>query len=208
MNARLLTLSLAAIAAVASSQTVEVSKEVQVRQNRIAIKPDTQKTPQFTPTNVKDKRWLPKDWLEVDIAFDAEKANNPADKSPMIESLDFKVFVLLNKRDKDGKLLLLTSNTTYINILEKETQHVLLYASPAGLSRVLENQRPTTVDITPMAVGVEIYRSGALAGWNSTAQGRFWEKIENFNVADGVLLPKNKTPFSTLFGDYDLEAKQ
>ena len=207
MKARYLTFVLAAAASL-SAQTVEVSKEVLIKQNRIAIKPDTQKTPQFTPTNVKDKRWTPKDWLEVDIAFDAEKANNPADRSPVIESLDFKVFVLLNKRDKDGKLTLLTANVTYVNIQEKETQHVLLYVSPAALARVIENQRPTTVDITPMAVGVEVYRNGALAGWNSTAQGRYWEKIENFNVTDGVLLPKAKTPFSTLWGDYDLEPKQ
>ena len=60
----------------------------------------SQNTPQFAAPNVKDKRWNPKLWLEVDVVLGVKKARVPGENNPMVDSLDFKYFVLLNKRDK------------------------------------------------------------------------------------------------------------
>jgi hypothetical protein len=188
----------------ARGQTVELSKELKVDVK--GVKAESQYTPQIQATNVNDKRWKPKNWLEVDVAFEAKKAKTPGDTSNMVDSVDFKYFVALNKTDKDGKYVLLTANITYLNVIEKEAQHAMAFVSPAALERLLEKTTFSNADIK--AVGVEIYRDGALAGWNSNAGGRFWEKLDGFAVTDGLLLPKVKTPFSVLWGDYDLESKQ
>lgn len=191
-------------AGIVSGQSVELSKELKIDVK--GVKAESQYTPQIPATNVNDKRWKPKNWLEIDVAFEAKKARVPGDTSTMVDSVDFKYFVALNKTDKDGKYVLLTANITYLNVIEKEAQHAMAFVSPAALERLLEKNTFSNADIK--AVGVEIYRDGALAGWNSSAGGRFWEKLEGFAVSDGLLLPKAKTPFSPLWGDYDLESKQ
>jgi hypothetical protein len=202
----------AAVLALAISSSVcgqEASKEVQVDIKKVDA--GSQNTPQFTAPNVKDKRWNPKLWLEVDVGFGVKKARVPGENNPMVDSLDFKYFVLLNKRDKAGKLTLLTASVSYLNANEDDREsHAMVFVSPAALARVLENPRFTQVDLTPVAIGIEVYKGGALAGGHSQGGpgGKWWEKTENFNIVDGVLLPKAKTPFAPLWGDYDLETKQ
>ncbi len=188
----------------ASAQTVEVSKELKVDVK--GIKVEAQFTPQIQVGNVKDKRWKPKNWLEIDVEFEAKKARVPGDTSTMVDSVDIKCFVALNKTDKEGKTVLLTANITYLNVIEKESQHAMAYVSPAALERILEKNSFSIADVK--GVGVEVYRSGALAGWLANAGGRFWEKLDGFVVTDGLLVPKAKTPFAPLWGDYDLETKQ
>lgn len=189
----------------ACGQSVEVSKELKIDVKSIKAEPNF--TPQIPAANTKDKRWRQKVWLEVDVAFEAKKAKTPGDNSTMVDSVEVKYFVALNKTDKDGKLVMLTANITYLNVIEKEEQHVMAFVSPAALERLLEKSTPL-LGADVKGVGVEIYRNGALAGWNSSAGGRFWEKLDGFAVSDGLLLPKAKTPFSVLWGDYDLESKQ
>lgn len=196
---------LAALIPVSSHAQVEASKEVRVKIKGMQV--DAQFTPQLNVQNVKDKRWRPKNWLEVDVAFEADKAKVAGENNPMIDSLDFKFFVLLNVRNKEGKLTMLTASASFLNIMEKEEQHAMMFASPSALTRLLQKNTFSAADVS--AYGVEIYRGGAAAGrYISTGAVPFWEKTENFVVVDGVLLPKSKTPFAPLWGDYDLESKQ
>ncbi|MFZ4763626.1 MAG: Amuc_1102 family pilus-like protein [Roseimicrobium sp.] len=193
-----------ALASPASAQ--EVSKEVKVDVKKVEI--GAQNTPQFTASNVKDKRWNPKVWLEVDVGFGLKKARVTGQNSPMVDSLDFKFYVVLNKTDKAGKRIMLTASVTYLNASEDDREsHAMVFASPAALARVLENPRFTAADITPVAYAVEVYKGGALAGGASSgAAGKWWES-DTVSAMDGVLLPKVKTPFAPLWGDYDLETK-
>lgn len=189
----------------AMAQAVATSNEVKVDVKKVeAVQ---QNTPQFSAPNVKDKRWNPKIWLELDSTFKVEKARVPGDTNPMVDSLEVKYFVVLSKRDKQGKYVMLTASITYVNVNEGEA-HAMAFVSPAALARVLENPRFTAVEITPTGIGVEIHKGGALAGWYASTGKRFWESLDNFSVVDGVLLPKAKTPFAPLWGDYDLETKQ
>ncbi|WP_038158715.1 Amuc_1102 family pilus-like protein [Verrucomicrobium sp. BvORR106] len=171
------------------------------------MKVQQQQSPQISASNVTDKRWRPKNWLEVDLAFEAKKNNLPGDRSPFIESLEVKFYVALNKQDATGKYILLTSSTTFLNVMSKEVSHAMVFAPPQALSRLLEKTEFATADAK--AWGVEINHNGQLVGGFSSQGGKFWEAgAEKFAVTDGVLLPKAKTPFAVLWGDYDLESKQ
>lgn len=200
----MLVAALAAVVPVSTQAQLVPSKDVKVKIKGAQV--DGQFTPQFSVPNVKDKRFRPKSWLELDVAFEADKAPTP-DRNPMIDSLEFKFFVLLNVRNKEGKLTMLTASATFINIMEKEEAHVLMYVSPASLTKFLQKTTAfTPADVS--AFGVEIYKDGAAAGRHISAGGvPFWEKAENFVVVDGALLPKAKTPFAPLWGDYDVEMK-
>lgn len=192
----------AATLSVVCAQAQEMSKEVRVDVKKITFQ--TQNTPQFNVQNMVDKRWKPKAWLEIDVEFEGKKAQSETDTSPVIDSLDFKYFVAVNKVDKaTGKHVVLTASITYINITAKESQRALAFVAPASLAKVLEKNTFINTDIR--AVGVEIYKGGALAGWLSTSNGRWWEKMDQFSVVDGALLSKAQTPFAPLWGDYDAE---
>lgn len=186
------------------SQTPELSKEVKADVKKVQA--EAQFTPDFTVNYTNPKRWKSKQWLEVDVAFEIKKANVPGDTSPVVDSLDFKFFVGLNKTNKEGKNIVLTSSITYLNAMEREQLHAMAFMSPSALMGVLEKASFTNADIR--AVGIEIYKGGALAGWHSSAGARWWEKLDAFDVRDGLLVPKSKTPFHPLWGDYDLETKQ
>lgn len=200
----MLAAAFAAIVPASLQAQVEASKEVRGKVKGMTV--DVQYTPQFSVPNVKDKRFRPKNWLELDVAFDVDKAKVAGDNNPMVDSLEFKFYVLLNVRNKDGKLTMLTATATYLNIMEKEEHHVLMYVSPATLTNLLQKNQFTPADVS--AFGVEIYKNGAaVARHISTGAVPFWEKTENFVTVDGSLLPKAKTPFAPLWGDYDLEMK-
>ncbi|RBP45342.1 hypothetical protein DES53_103340 [Roseimicrobium gellanilyticum] len=200
----MLAAAFAAILPVSAQAQLEASKEVKVRVKGMNV--DVQYTPQFSVPNVKDKRFRPKNWLELDVAFDADKAKVAGENNPMIDSLEFKFYVVLNVRNKEGKLTMLTANATFINIMEREESHVLMYVSPATLTNLLQKNTFTPADVS--AFGVEVYKNGAAAGRHiSTGATPFWDKADNFVVVDGSLLPKAKTPFAPLWGDYDVEMK-
>ncbi len=195
----------AAFLSTASSQ--EKSTEVQVDFKKPEIGP--QNTPQISAQNVKDKRWNPKIWLEIDAPFGIKKAKQKGEiPTPIVESLDFKYYLLMNKRDAQGKFIMLTASITYLNANEDDREsHAMAFVSPSALARVFANPRLTAPEIQPTAVAIVATRGGALCGFFSAGgpAGAWWEKTENFSIIDGILLPKIKTPFAPLWGDYDLE---
>lgn len=182
------------------AQQQETSKEVKVDVKKITAQ--AQNTPQFNVQNMVDKRWRPKAWLEIDVEFEAKKAT--ADTTVGIDSLEFRYFVGLNKVDKaTGKHVVLTATINYVNIAEKESQRALAFVAPASLSKILEKTTFVNADIK--AVGVEVYKGAAVAGFSSTTSNRWWANMDQFSVVDGALLPKKSTPFAPLWGDYDVE---
>ena len=203
------TLALMALSGAAFSQ--ELSKDIKVEIKN--VKASEQQTPQIQVTNVKDKVWRPKKWLELDVDFDAKKAKAAGDTSTMIDSLEVKYFVALNKTDKAGKFYAFTATVQYANVPARgpvDKCHLLMFASPATMARILE--KPEFSGQTDIkATGVEFYHGGELCGWESslgkTAQGRWWADLTKFTLVEGALQPKSKTPFAVLWGDYDIETK-
>jgi hypothetical protein len=70
---------------------------------------------------------------------------------------------------------------------------------------LLEKNGFTGADVK--AWGIEVYYNGAVAGWkSSTGPSRWWvDGAASLQPIEGLLLPKAKTPFAPLWGDYDLE---
>lgn len=163
-------------------------------------------TPQFQGSNIVDKRWKPKAWLEVDVTLDVKKANIPGDNSPFVDEIEVKAYVALAKTNAEGKMIMLTTSQSYVNASTKDAAHVLLFAAPNALRKLLDKD---FFNADVRAVGVEVFHNGNSVGVNSTGGGKFWElNADRFSTVDGVLLPKEKTPFAPLWGDYDLETKK
>lgn len=207
MNLRrpLLVATVITLGMVTAARAQDVSKDLQVKVS--GVKVGEQNTPQYTAPNVVEKRFRPKKWLEMDVAFTVKKLN-PKDRNPIVDAIECKFFVALGKQGPDGRRPMLTATATFLDADEKEREnHLLMYASPQALFRLLEKDF-AAADV--VGWGIEIYHSGSLAGWESSQAGKRWwadAAAANMTPTDGVLQPKAKTEFGPLWGDYDLKSK-
>lgn len=170
------------------------------------VKFESMETPQFQVSNVPAKSWRPKKWMQVDVHFSAKKAK-AVDPNPSIDALEFKFYIGLNAADPATKKpIVLTSTINYVNISTKELQlHALAFVSPAAIARLLGKTDFINADIK--AVGIEVSYGGQLVGGHAQPAAKWWEDLSKFTVIDGNLLPKNKTPYAPLWGDYDVDVK-
>jgi hypothetical protein len=204
--------ALIAVGAIKVSAQDAPTLKVEIARN---VEPTPIPTPQIQVTNIPDKRWKPKNWLELDIPFDVKKAKVAGDTSSVVDALDFKIYIALNRQDPvTHKYPLLTANITYVNVPIKEKVHALAFVSPSALSRALDVGGNKAAEFTKndiKAVAIEVSSGGQLVGGYTSipvANGKkWWEATEGFNSMDGMLIPKTKTPFSILWGDYDVEVK-
>jgi hypothetical protein len=167
-----------------------------------------QKTPQFQVSGIKEHVWRPKNWLEIDLAMDVKKAKTPGDNTTMVDALDVKFFIGLNAMDANKKPYVLTGSVTAMNIPTKagEHAHLLAYVSPSILRRLL-GDKAFTASADIKAIAVEISYGGQVIGGYPLGQGKWWDDLSKFSVVDGEILAKWKTPFASLWGDYDVDVK-
>ena len=163
-------------------------------------------TPQFTAGNVGEKRWRPKDWLEVDLPFEVKLPNSAGGRNGSLAFMTVNYYIGLNAQSKDGKFEVIKGIFNYVDIPSSEKCHALAYVPPATLRRILQKDAFTNSDIK--AWGYEIMIDGKRLGGDSSVGGAWWEKTENFSMNDGVMLAKTDTPFGILWGDYDVTAKK
>lgn len=205
MNSRfpLLAALLITLGLSANGVAQDASKEVKVDIKNVQIQSDN--TPDFTVSYAKPKRWKSKEWMSIEVFFQVDKARVPGgDRNPVVDSLEIKYFIGLNKTTKEGKSLMLSGAATYLNAAERTENVAMMFASPSTVFRLLEKNSFTPADIK--AWGVEVYYNGAVAGWKSTTNSRWWvDGAANLENMSGLLVPKSKTPFAPLYGDYDLQ---
>lgn len=173
------------------------------------LKPQEQKTPQFQVSGLKDHAWRQKTWLEIDLSMDVKKAKVPGDNTSLVDSLEAKFYIALNQTDANKKYYLLTGTMTLQNIPTKpgEHAHALVFVSPSTLQRLLGENKQLNAAGDIKALAVEINHGGQLVGGHTTSPGKWWEDLSKFAVVDGAILPKSKTPFAPLWGDYDVDVK-
>ncbi len=208
MRSRIITtLCLMAAASGISSLNAQVDQTVKVDVKTVT--PQEQKTPQIPAVGVKEHAWRPKSWLEIDIALTAKKAKTPGDITTMVDALDVKFFIGLNATDANKKPFVLTGTMTVLNVPTKpgEVGHVLAYVSPNTLRRLLGDNKTFNSSSDIKAIALEISYSGQVIGGHPIGQGKWWEDLSKFAVVDGEILPKLRTPFNSLWGDYDLDVK-
>ena len=193
-------LSLVATSGKAQDPAAQIKAEVK------DVKFESQPTPQIQATNVVDKRWKPKTWLEVDTEFEIKLPRAEGGNEGTYPALDVRYFLVTSARSKEGKPVLLTGGVTYSNIPAHEKCHALAFVSPATLKRALMKDNGGKADIIGWAV--EVTASGQViagkAGGAGAAASKWWEDVSKFTVIDTSVLGKDKTPFAPFWGDYDV----
>jgi hypothetical protein len=173
----------------------------QVKVDVKEVKLEAQPTPQIQANNVVDKRWKPKTWLEVDTEFDIKLPRAEGGNEGTYPALEFK-YHLMTSASKDGKRIMLEGAVTCVNIPAHEKCHALAFVSPATLKRALMKDNGGKADI--MGFAVEVLAGGQVVAGKSNPAGKWWEDASKYQVMDGAVLGKDKTPFAPLWGDYDV----
>ncbi|MDZ4286914.1 MAG: Amuc_1102 family pilus-like protein [Prosthecobacter sp.] len=164
-------------------------------------------TPQFQATNVGDKRWRPKTWLELDLEFDVKLAQALGGRNGSLESITVNYYVAFSEKTSDGKTQYIKGTFNYSDIPASETCHALAFVSPATLRRILKRDN-FTASSDVQGWGYEISVDGKVVkGGTSTGTTKWWESPSVVAI-EGALLAKKDTPFSVLWGDYDVNVKK
>ena len=186
---------------IVSAQTP--NQEIRVKKARVEV--STQMTPIIQAAGVTEKRWKPKSWLELDTQFDVELARSLGGDDASYGSLAIQYYVATSGRSKDGKVIVLAGSITYTNIPAGEN-HALAFVTPAALKRALKKEDGGKGDVIAHAVIIGVGGAEPLAVVN-TQNGKWWEETAKFEILDNTVIPKSKTPFAVLWGDYDLQAE-
>lgn len=199
-----------------TAQAQDPNSDVRVKVKKLELA--QQMTPDYAPRGVTEKRWRPKQWLEIDTEIDVDILSKElGGREGVYPSLEFKYFIGFNEKNQEGKNIVLTGTLTFENIPASKGgsySHALAYITPATLKGVLKKDQVGKADV--QAVGLEIHAGGKmLTGAFYSDKGQPWwvdratsqpnDKV--FAFQDGGVIPKSKTPFAPLWADYDLQTK-
>lgn len=196
-------MTLLAAGALSAQEANQVKLEVK------GVKVEQQQTPQIQAGNVTEKRWRPKNWLEIEAAFDLKLARDAGGRDGSLTAMQVKYFIAVNQTDDTGKNIVLTGTLNYNDVPADTTSFGLAFVSPTTLKRVLKKDNGGKGDVK--AFGVEVLVGGTRVGFGSSISNNPWwydpatqGLSDKFAFEDGTVLPKSKTPFAPLWGDYDL----
>lgn len=214
----LLALCFGALGTLASAQTPAASggatagkeKLVEIKDIRVAV----QKTPDFTMKGgTTDKRFRPKDWIEIEPEFRALRPANDR-KSESIPALTFKYYVYLNSSVKENARIL-TAEVVHTNVPIDEVTHSVVYISPSTIRRVTGKPEGNVTLVAGYAV--EVTKGSEIVGFFSKFGGSSsdnpndpkakWWASDKAPTAEPALLAKPATPFAPLWGDYHADVQ-
>jgi hypothetical protein len=166
-----------------------------------------QPTPQFSAGNVNEKRWRPKNWIEVDVEFDIKVPADAGGRNGSYSSMQLNIYLALQHMTKEGKREVLQGTLDLETIPAGETCHALAYVSPAAMRAIFQKDTVTaSSDI--QGWGIEFIAEGQrVAADAKPVNGPWWEKTEALAMLQGLVLNKMQTPFAPLWGDYDVPVK-
>ncbi|MGL5017606.1 MAG: Amuc_1102 family pilus-like protein [Luteolibacter sp.] len=158
-------------------------------------------SPQFA--GVKNKRFSPLDWLEIEVPLKVELSPEPPSKT--CEKMTIKWYVAVKNIDKAGTLLLFTKEVEHVNVPLNEEIYGSVFISPASLRRITGSGTggKNSVEL----VGYEILVNGEVKakGSNKTVKGKVdWWNITSDSISRSEVVPllnKNETPFSAMWWD-------
>ena len=185
--------------------STEKMPAVKVRIKNVQI--EEQQTPMLNVSNVKMKRWTPKNWIELDVEFDIKLPEEAGGRKGTYPGMQLNIYVALQHTTKDGKREVITGTLDLLDIPADESCHALAYISPATLKSIFQKDIVTaSSDI--QGWGVEFVAEGkVIAAKSSVGKSAWWEKTDAFSIMQGMLLNKLQTPFAAVFGDYDVPVK-
>lgn len=176
---KLLSFSLAALAALAISATAQVPVGPgSVKLGKVEVSAPS--TPEYQITGGQNKRYKLGKWLEFEVAYDTVPEE--------IDELTFKFTALVEKK-------LLTGEVTYASILKGKDHFAVMYLSPKGIERLTGGKPLTGAGIEN--VWVEVSRQGQVLDRGSYKPGA----VPNLPQVAGLILKKDDTPFAPLYFD-------
>lgn len=180
----------------------EAKKEMLVDVDKVNV--EIQKTPQFNVPNVKEKRFTPKDWIELEVDCKAKLSKDEKDKNmkayPVVE---FKYYAYLSGNPDVKKNRVVTGSVTHVNVPVNEVVHSVMYISPATVLKITEG-KPVAKTMVE-AWGVAVFINGNEVGRKTSKANKEWWKDAGLPPQETALLTKKNTPFAPLWYDYHLE---
>lgn len=162
---------------------------------------DDFQSPQFS--GGKQKKFDPKDWLDIEASFTLMMKPEPPSKTA--ERILVKWYVAVKHPEKRGALLLLTKDITHVNIPLNEEIFTSVYLSPASIKRLTGNDRAGKGAVE--YVGYEILVNGVKVAQKTSKEVKGqtdWWNIASATISrsDTVpLLNKMETPFASMWWD-------
>ena len=198
--------SLVFIPAPASAQAPAAKKEILVDVDKVNV--EIQKTPQFSVPNVKDKRFTPKDWLEIEVDCQAKLSKDEKNKDmKAYAEVTFKYYVYLSGNPDPKKNRVLTGEISHVNVPIGEKIHSVMYVSPSAILKITEGKGPIAPTMVK-AWGVSVFLNGEETGRKTSEPGnKEWWTNAALPPQEAALLDKTRTPFAPLWHDYHLEVR-
>jgi len=158
-----------------------------------------QNTPLYNAPNVSPKKeGRTREWLEVEVEFETRSDA----KTGLIPEIMLTYYIAV----KGVTAQILTDSFSYTNVIDKESNHAVVYVSPPALTRI--NGEPGKFRINDVAaVGVELLFNGRVVGVASSTGNEWWTSAAQPRVT-GLIAAKENTPFSFLWIDRHLELKR
>jgi hypothetical protein len=155
-------------------------------------------SPQFA--GVKNKRFTPLDWLEIEAALKVEMSPEPASKT--CDKMTIKWYVAVKNVEKPGTFLLFSKEIEHVNVPLNEEIYGSVFISPASLRRITGSGTGGKGAVE--FVGYEVLVNGEkkAEGTNKGKPGWWNTGSEKISRSEAVpLLNKNETPFSAMWWD-------
>jgi hypothetical protein len=191
----------------ASAQDAKSEKLVDLKAPMI----QAQSTPDIKADFVKEKRWKPKEWLELEVPFIASAPKGAKSNFTSYDLLTFKYFLFLANADKD-KSRILTAEVNHVNVPVGEAMASVVYLSPSAVLSLTGSNRVVASSVTLWAV--EVSHEGKTVGFISSkgkspsdAGAEWWKATGAPPTVAGMLKNKMETPFAPLWGDFHAEVQ-
>ena len=179
-------------------------KEILVEVDKVNI--ELQKTPDFQVQNVKQKRFTPKDWIELEVDCKAKLSKDEKDKTKKAYGeVVFKYYAYFSGNPDPKKNRVLTGEVTHVNVAIGEQLHSVMYISPQSILKITEGRPANQTMVSQW--GVAVFIDGTEVGRKTSQGGAEWWTKPGLPATEAALLDKTKTPFSPLWYDYHMEVR-
>ena len=163
-----------------------------------APKFDNLPSPEFSVAG--NKKFKPKDWLEVEVKFNVDMGSKY--KQKFIDLVTVKWYVAIEDPQGGRKTVFLEKEVKHVNVPVGEDVYSTEYLSPAAIKRITGRDRAGKNVVK--SVGGEITVNGQTAykdsgQFSSTAKPGWWNQLSRYDKIP--LLNKNETPFKFLWWD-------
>ncbi len=155
-------------------------------------------SPEFP--NGKNKRFTPKDWLEIEAGMKVQLAPEP--KSKTLDRMTVKWYVAVKNPEKAGSMLLLTKDIEHVNVPLEESIFSSVYLSPGSIKRLTGSDKGGKGAVE--YVGYEVLVNGEKVAMESNKGKPGWWNAASDKISRSEsvpLLSKAETPFSNMWWD-------